>query len=401
MPVFEALFGEYEFAESNPVSITISAFLASLQGRELDEASDAEVLEDVYASVRRRAAMVSSDAAKQQLIRDLYEKFFKVAFKATSEKMGIVYTPNEVVNYILYATDRLLQKEFGQRLSDEGVNILDPFTGTGTFIVNLLQDEELMPADKLSLKYRDEIWCNEILLLAYYIATINIEYAYHSRVPEKYVPFEGAVLTDTFQMYEEGDSLDLEMFTDNTERILEEMEAPIHVIVGNPPYSIGQKDANDNNKNIDYKTLDSRIGDTYAKGSVAGLKKGLYDQYIRAFRWATDRIAERGIVSFVTNGGWLDAQAMDGFRKCLVEEFNSIYVFNLRGNQRTQGEESRKEGGKIFGSGSRAPIAITMLVKNPASGEHGAIHYHDIGDYLDREMKLAIIASAINGEPFE
>lgn len=401
MPVFEALFGEYEFAKSNPVSITIDSFLSSLQEQKLNEDSDVEVLEDVYASVRRRAAMVTSDAAKQQLIRDLYEKFFKVAFKATSEKMGIVYTPNEVVNYILHATDRLLQKEFGQRLSDEGVNILDPFTGTGTFIVNLLQDEELMPADKLSLKYRDEIWCNEILLLAYYIATINIEYAYHSRVPEKYVPFVGAVLTDTFQMYEEGDSLDLEMFTDNTERILEEMEASIHVIVGNPPYSIGQKDANDNNKNVDYKTLDSRIGDTYAKGSAAGLKKGLYDQYIRAFRWATDRIAERGIVSFVTNGGWLDAQAMDGFRKCLVEEFNSIYVFNLRGNQRTQGEQSRKEGGKIFGSGSRAPIAITMLVKNPASEEHGAIHYHDIGDYLDREMKLAIIASAINGEPFE
>ena len=196
--------------------------------------------------------------------------------------MGIVYTPNEVVNYILHATDRLLQKEFGQRLSDEGVNILDPFTGTGTFIVNLLQVEELMPADKLSLKYRDEIWCNEILLLAYYIATINIEYAYHSRVPEKYVPFVGAVLTETFQMYESREYVDLEMFTDNTERILEEMEASIHVIVGNPPYSIGQKDANDNNKNVDYKTLDSRIGDTYAKGSAAGLKKGLYDQYIRA-----------------------------------------------------------------------------------------------------------------------
>lgn len=401
MPVFEALFGEYEFAKSNPVSITINAFLVSLQGRELDEASDAEVLEDVYASVRRRAAMVSSDAAKQQLIRDLYEKFFKVAFKATSDKMGIVYTPDEVVNYILHATNRLLQKEFGQQLSDPGVNILDPFTGTGTFIVNLLQDEELMPADKLPTKYRGEIWCNEILLLAYYIATINIEYAYHSRMPNEYVPFEGAVLTDTFQMHEAGDSLDVEMFMDNTERILREMETPIHVIVGNPPYSAGQKSENDNNANQVYPTLDEQIRQKYVEKSEARLSKGAYDMYIRAFRWATDRIGSRGIIAFVTNGGWLDAQAMDGFRKCLVEEFNSIYVFNLRGNQRTQGEQSRKEGGKIFGSGSRAPIAITMLVKNPSSEEHGVIHYHDIGDYLDREAKLSIVASAIDGEPFE
>lgn len=401
MPVFEALFGEYEFAKSNPVSITINAFLVSLQGRELDEASDAEVLEDVYASVRRRAAMVSSDAAKQQLIRDLYEKFFKVAFKATSDKMGIVYTPDEVVNYILHATNRLLQKEFGQQLSDPGVNILDPFTGTGTFIVNLLQDEELMPADKLPTKYRGEIWCNEILLLAYYIATINIEYAYHSRMPNEYVPFEGAVLTDTFQMHEAGDSLDVEMFMDNTERILREMETPIHVIVGNPPYSAGQKSANDNNANMHYPALDARIGKTYAMGVKATNINSLYDSYIRAFRWASDRICRRGLVAFVTNGGWLDAQAMAGFRKCLVEEFNSIYVFNLRGNQRTQGEQSRKEGGKIFGSGSRAPIAITMLVKNPSSEERGVIHYHDIGDYLDREAKLSIVASAIDGESFE
>lgn len=404
MPVFEALFGEYEFAKSNPVSITIDSFLSSLQTRQLGEASDAEVLEDVYASVRRRATMVTSDAARQQLIRDLYEKFFKVAFKATSEKMGIVYTPNEIVDYMLHATNRLLQKEFGQSLSDEGVNILDPFTGTGTFIVNLLQDEELMPADKLLMKYKNEIWCNEILLLAYYIATINIEYAYHSRMPESdYEPFEGAVLTDTFQMHEKGDTIDDRVFMDNTERILREMKTPINVIIGNPPYSAGQKNANDNNQKMIYKTLDGRIAATYvAKIEVSStLKRSLYDQYIRAFRWASDRIKERGIVAFVTNGSWLDNQAMDGFRKSLVEEFSSIYVFNLRGNQRTQGEQSRKEGGKIFGSGSRAPIAITLLVKNPDSNEHGVIHYHDIGDYLDREAKLSIVASAVDGEPFE
>lgn len=402
LPIFDALFSGAEFASSNPVSIAMESMVETLRRYGIETNSEKRELAELYSSVRLRAEGVRTDGGRQKIIKELYEKFFSQAFKATSEKMGIVYTPNEVVNYILHATDRLLQKEFGQRLADPGVNILDPFTGTGTFIVNLLQDEELMPDDRLPLKYKSEVWCNEILLLAYYIATINIEYAYHSRIPGEYAPFEGAVLTDTFQMYEDGDPLDLEMFVDNTERILKEMETPIHVIVGNPPYSSGQNNANDSNQNTVYPTLIKRIQTTYGAKSKNGSKKmALYDSYIEAFRWASDRIGERGIVSFVTNGGWLDAQAMDGFRKCLVDEFSSIYVFNLRGNQRTQGEQSRKEGGKIFGSGSRAPIAITMLVKNPQSEEHGAIHYHDIGDYLSREEKLGIVASAINGEPFE
>ncbi|WP_443657489.1 type ISP restriction/modification enzyme [Ellagibacter isourolithinifaciens] len=267
--------------------------------------------------------------------------------------------------------------------------------------MNLLQDEELIPTEKLPNKYANEIYCNEILLLAYYIAAINIEHAYHSRMPQEYVPFEGGVLTDTFQMHEDGDTIDAKVFSENTERILRQMETPIDVVVGNPPYSAGQKNANDNNQNMSYPTLDAKIAGTYAARGSATNKNSLYDQYIRAFRWASDRIENKGIVSFVTNGGWLDGQAMDGFRKTLVDEFSSIYVFNLRGNQRTQGEQSRKEGGKIFGSGSRTPVAITILVKNPDSKEHGVIRYHDIGDYLTREEKLSIVASSVSGEPFE
>lgn len=401
LPVFDALFSEAEFAKSNPVSIAMESMVETLRGYGIETDAEKRELAELYTSVRLRAEAIRSDAGKQKIIKELYEKFFSQAFKATSEKMGIVYTPNEVVSYILHATDRILRKEFGKHLADEGVRILDPFTGTGTFIVNLLQDEGLVPADKLPGKYANEIFCNEILLLAYYIATINIEHAYHSRMPERYVPFEGGVLTDTFQMHEDGDTIDAEVFAKNTERILRQMETPIDVIVGNPPYSAGQKNANDNNQNMSYPTLDAKISSTYASGTSATLKTSLYDQYIRAFRWASDRIESKGIVSFVTNGGWLDGQAMDGFRKTLVNEFNSIYVFNLRGNQRTQGEQSRKEGGKVFGSGSRTPVAITILVKNPDSDEHGVIRYHDIGDYLTREEKLSIVASAIPGEPFE
>ena len=399
LPVFEALFAGAEFASSNPVSIAMEGMVETLRGYGIETDSERRELAELYSSVRLRAEGVRTDGGRQKIIKELYEKFFSQAFKATSEKMGIVYTPNEVVDYILHATDRLMHREFGQSLADPGVNILDPFTGTGTFVVNLIQDEELMPDDKLPLKYGSEIFCNEILLLAYYIATINIEHAYHSRIPGDYAPFEGAVLTDTFQMYEEGDPIDLGTFVDNTERILREMETPINVIIGNPPYSAGQKSENDNAKNLAYPSLDGKIRSTYAERSKATLKNALYDSYIRAFRWASDRIGNRGVVSFVTNGGWLEGGSMDGFRKSLVDEF--IYVFNLRGNQYTQGEQSRKEGGKIFGSGSRAAIVITMLVKNPDSDEHGAIHYHDIGDYLTRDEKLSIVREAAQGEAFD
>lgn len=401
LPVFDALFSEAEFAKSNPVSIAMESMVAALRGYGIETESEKRELAELYSSVRLRAEAIRSDAGKQKIIKELYEKFFSQAFKATSEKMGIVYTPNEVVNYILHATDRILRKEFGKCLADEGVRILDPFTGTGTFVVNLLQDEELIPTEKLPNKYANEIYCNEILLLAYYIATINIEHAYHSRMPQEYVPFEGGVLTDTFQMHEDGDTIDAKVFAENTERILRQMETPIDVIVGNPPYSAGQKNANDNNQNMSYPTLDAKIAATYAARGSATNKNSLYDQYIRAFRWASDRIEDKGIVSFVTNGGWLDGQAMDGFRQALVDEFNSIYVFNLRGNARTSGEQRRKEKDNVFGQGTRTPVAITILVKNPDSSEHGVIRYHDIGDYLTREEKLSIVASSVESESFE
>lgn len=271
------------------------------------------------------------------------------------------------------------------------MHILDPFAGTGTFVTRLLQSGLIKP-EELAHKYRHEIHANELVLLAYYIAAINIEATYHSLTGGEYVPFEGILLTDTFQMYEKDDLVDA-LLVDNSARRKRQKQLNIRVIVGNPPYSVGQKSENDNNDNVQYPTVDARIRDTYAARSDATLSKGLYDSYIRAIRWASDRVGSAGIIGFVTNAGWLEANTADGLRLCLAEEFSDIYVFHLRGNQRTSGETSRKEGGKIFGSGSRAPIAISLLVKNQRAAESGRIFLHDIGDYLSREDKLDKITS--------
>lgn len=401
LPVFDALFGDYAFADTNPVSVAIGKFLDALRGHGVGDLDDGDQrsLDELYASVRRRASFCRTDSNRQALIKDLYNDFFSKAFTRTSEKLGIVYTPIEIVDYILHATDRALRREFGKSIADRGVHVLDPFSGTGSFMAQLVSDPELVPADRLPWKYAHELHSNEILLLAYYIMAVNVEYAYHSRVGGEYVPFDGAVLTDTFQMDEQEDQLDLGMFVENSERVLRQQETPIRVIVGNPPYSAGQKKANDNNKNENYPTLKRRIEATYASGSNSSLNKALYDSYIEAFRWASDRIGDEGLVCFVSNAGWLRSEAGAGVRRCFSEEFSSIYVFDLLGNARTQGEERRKQAGNVFGMGTRTPVAITMLVKNPNSGEHGVIRYHCVGEYLTQQQKLSAVASCIDRDP--
>lgn len=387
-PVFEALFEGYSFAQNNPVSQAMQAVLDTLNEHSLEK--EAESLQKFYDSVKRRAAGIDRAEAKQKIIVDLYDKFFRKAFPKMTERLGIVYTPVEVVDFIIHSVNEVLQSEFGQTLGSKGVHILDPFTGTGTFITRVLQSGLIKP-EELEHKYRHEIHANEIVLLAYYIAAINIEAAYHGVAGGDYVPFEGICLTDTFQLYEQERDLISELMVDNSNRRTRQKELDIRVIVGNPPYSIGQKNENDNADNVAYPRLDARIRETYAKRSKATTAKALYDSYIRAIRWASDRIGDAGVVAFVSNAGWLDANTADGLRLCLADEFASIHVFHLRGNQRTSGERSRREGGKIFGSGSRTPVAIALLVKNPAAKKHSQIYVHDIGDYLTREEKLAII----------
>jgi predicted helicase len=386
-PVFETLFEGHKFTAENPVSRAMQRVLDVLNEANLDKES--RDLEKFYASVKMRSQGITDPQAKQKLIVELYDKFFRRAFPRTTEKLGIVYTPVEIVDFIIHSVNEVLQSEFGQTLGSPGVHIIDPFTGTGTFITRLLQSGLIAP-EEMEHKFRNEIHANEIVLLAYYIAAINIEAVYHGLQGGDYVPFEGICLTDTFQMYESDDLISHYM-PDNSERRKRQKATDIRVIVGNPPYSAGQGSANDNNANVAYPTLDGRIRDTYAARSTATLKNSLYDSYIRAFRWASDRIGDAGVMAYVTNAGWVDGNAADGMRACLADEFSDLYIFHLRGNQRTSGELSRREGGKIFGSGSRAPIAISVLVKNPNAVERGRIHFHDIGDYLDQKQKLAII----------
>jgi predicted helicase len=411
-PVFDALFEGYSFVKNNPISKSMQTMLDLLEDQSFDK--DAETLDKFYESVRMRAAGIDNAEGKQRIIIELYDKFFKTAFPKMVEQLGIVYTPVEVVDFVIHSVNDVLKKEFGRSVTDENVHILDPFTGTGTFMTRLLQSGLIEQKD-LERKYKNELHANELVLLAYYIATINIENAFHDATDdpndgigkEKYIPFDGIVLTDTFQLGETDNSEKMfsEMFPQNSERVAKQKKAPLRVIIGNPPYSIGQKSANDNAQNESYPLLDEKIAATYAKKSNAGLNKSLYDAYIKAFRWSSDRLDSEngGVIAFVTNGAWLDGNSTDGFRKSLEQEFDSIYVFNLRGNQRTSGELSRKEGGKIFGSGSRTPISVTLLIKNPnKTQEKATIHYHDIGDYLSREEKLSIVKKfgSINNIPW-
>lgn len=405
-PVFDALFEDYAFSEHNPVSQVMDRMLTVLDGYNLD--SETAQLENFYRSVRVRAEGITSAAGKQKIITELYERFFKLAFPRVAESLGIVYTPMEVVDFILRAVNDALGEHFGASISDEGVHVLDPFTGTGTFIVRLLQSG-LIDQQDLLRKYTQELHANEILLMAYYIAAINIEATFHALQQDQarergedadavgYESFAGIVLTDTFQMTEDGDALDERMFTSNSDRVVEQNALDIRVIVGNPPYSVGQTSGNDNNANLKYPTLDASIRDTYAKLSTATNKNSLYDSYIRAIRWASNRVLKSdhgGIICYVSNGGYIDGNTADGLRKTLNREFHDIYVFNLRGNQRTAGEQSRKEGGKIFDAGSRNTVAILLLIKRPGTVADSTLHYKDIGDYLTRDEKLTTVDGA-------
>lgn len=395
-PVFDAMFKDSNFTEHNPVSLAMQNILA-----QLDESSAFENertgLEKFYDSVRARVKSIDNAEAKQKIILELYDNFFRNAFPRVADRLGIVFTPVPVVDYILRSADAALRLEFGKSLSDEGVSILEPFVGTGTFVTRLLQSGLIKPED-LHRKYTQELFANEIVLLSYYIAAINIESVYAEEaakqgVEQGYVPFEGIALTDTFQLNEDDGKMESNgFFPENHERVKRQKNAPIKVIVMNPPYSAGQTSANDNNQNQKYPTLDASISDTYVKHSTGTNKTSLYDSYIRGIRWATNRIKDDGVIAFVSNGSFIDGTSADGIRKTFANEFSRIFIYNLRGNARTSGEQRRKEGGNIFKEGSRALVSIAVLIKNSAYTGTAEIQYRDIGDYLTREQKLDILS---------
>ena len=395
-PVFDALFGEAAAASRNTVSQGMQMVLDVLQPAEIDR--EAESLDAFYESVRRRVEGAATAEARQRIVVELYDKFFRNAFPRLTQRLGIVYTPVEIVDFILHSVQHVLHEEFGAKLGDAGVHVLDPFTGTGTFITRLIQSG-ILSGDEIVRKYGGddrlpELHANEIVLLAYYIASVNIETAFQGATGAEYQPFDGICLTDTFAMGE-GDDLFAAIFPHNSRRRDRQNKLDIRVIVGNPPWSAGQRSSADDNPNVSYPVLEARVAETYAARSTATLKNSLYDMYKMAIRWASDRIGDQGVIAFVTNGSWIDGNADSGIRACLAEEFTSVHVVNLRGNARTSGERRRAEGDNAFDQGSRAPVAITILVRSPkAKHERCRILYRDIGDYLTREQKLSLLTES-------
>ena len=409
-PVLDELFRGYPFTEKNAIASAMTKMLERLDANGLTRTNDE--LKGFYQSVGFRMENVSSVSDRQKVIVDLFDRFFKVAFPKQQDKLGIVYTPIEVVDFMTHSVNDILKQEFGCTFSTHGVHVLDPFTGTGTFIARLLTSGLIAPED-LDYKYEHDLHAFEILPLAYYIASINIE-SVHNELYQKqhngealpvdaYKANDITVLTDTFSSITTQTELtELTTLSDNIKRRKAVESMDLRVIIGNPPYSVGQESQNDDNQNESYPELDARIAETYVEkaGKITN-KNSLYDSYIRAFRWASDKIKDRGVVAFVTNAGWIDSASANGMRRCLQEEFSSVYVFHLKGNARTSGEQRQKEAGNIFGGGSRAPIAITILVKNPDVAEQGQIHFACVDDYLSREEKLqqlATFGSVLNPE---
>ena len=389
-PFFRIIFANYHFVSINPVAIALDNLRHDLAEFGLeDETRD---LRGFYESLRLHSHSVDNTEGRQRLLLEL------------AERLGIVHTPVEIADFILHSADEILRDEFGRNLSDEDVHVLDPFTGTGTFIARLIQSDIIQASD-LERKYHKELHANEIDLLAYYIAAANIEEAFRGQRGEisSYEPFEGIILTDTFKLNtgETPTYFPRRWLLDNNERTDNQQNLPIQIIIGNTPWSTRQRRVPDDNPNAAHLALEQRIRETYAEYSTATLTIALYDTYKMAIRWASDRLDEQGIIAFVTNGSWIDSNVDSGVRACLVEEFSSIYILNLRGNARTFGEQRRIEGGNVFGSSSRAPVTITILVKNPNTTHEGCkIHYRDIGDYLTREEKLEALHEAVSIRSF-
>lgn len=378
--LFTTIFDDASFLKFNIIAKELEGVINTVLTREVRKNQLSEI-RHYYQTLNATAATIVDHNEKQKFLKTVYENFYKVYNPKGADRLGVVYTPNEIVRFMVESVDYLLEKHFHKNLHDKGVDILDPATGTGTFITDII---DYIPPQYLADKYQTELHANEVSILPYYIANLNIEYTYHHKMG-KYVEFENICFVDTLDNVEaltySGKQQPLFGFnSENTKRIKKQNERKISVIIGNPPYNANQQNFNDFNKNRDYPEIDKRIKDTFVKHSTAQKTK-VYDMYARFYRWAMDRVDKDGIIAFVTNNSFINSRTYDGFRKCVVEEFNEIWIIDLKGNARTAGKQRKKEAGNVFDDAIRVGISICFLVKNTEK-TGCTIYYNSINDYV-------------------
>ena len=389
--LFRTVFDKSDFTRRNVIANEIENVIDALTSQSFSRDSFLQSLDRFYLAIEHNAATINDFSRKQAFLNTVYEQFFQGFSVKVADTHGIVYTPQPIVDFMVKSVNQILRIEFNRSLSDAGVHIIDPFVGTGNFIVRIMRE---ISGFALADKYRSELHCNEVMLLPYYIASMNIEHQF-LEMTGHYQPFEKICLVDTFA-HVDDEQLDISYFTEeNANRVQEQKDTPMFVVIGNPPYNMGQVNENDNNKNRKYKTMDKRVRDTYTADSKATLRNKLSDPYVKAIRWASDRIGEEGIVAVVTNNGFLDGLAFDGMRKHLEQDFTKIYHIDLKGNARTSGERRRKEGGNIFDDQIRVGIGISFFIrKSRSKSERAGVWIYSIDDYLKARDKQKILSES-------
>ena len=384
--IFRTVFDNPDFTRRNIIAREIENVIEVLIRNAFSRDAFLKPLNPFYIAIENAATLCKDFSQKQQFLNTVYEQFFQGFSVEVADTHGIVYTPQPIVDFMVNSVAHILETEFDRSLSDTGVHIIDPFVGTGNFIVRLMQD---IRATTLAEKYHNELHCNEILLLPYYIASLNIEHEFFQRT-QTYRPFEGIALADTFELLEEQQA---RLFTqENTERVDRQKAADMFVVIGNPPYNIHQANENDNNKNRKYQVMDALLRETYSQDSKATNKNALSDPYVKAILWASKRIGKEGVVAVVTNNGFLDGIAFDGMRKHLAQDFTKIYHIDLKGNARTSGERRRKEGGNVFDDQIRVGVGISFFIKKAgATSEPAEVWIYSVDDYLKAREKQTLL----------
>ena len=393
--IFRTVFNNSAFTRRNIIAREIENVVDALIRQAFSREEFLKPLDRFYIAIEQAAMLCQDLSQKQHFLNTFYEKFFQGFSEDVADTHGIVYTPQPIVDFMVKSVAHILETEFGRSLSDTGVHIIDPFVGTGNFIVRLMQD---IQGTVLEEKYRHELHCNEVMLLPYYIASLNIEQEFFQRTGT-YLPFEGIALADTFELLEQEQG---ELFTrENTERVKKQKAADMFVVIGNPPYNMGQINENDNNKNRTYETMDDRVAETYVKDSKATLRNKLYDPYVKAIRWASDRIEQEGIVAFVTNNGFLDRMAFDGMRKHLAADFDAIYILDLGGNVR----QNPKLSGTVHNVfGIQVGVSINLFIKrNEAKTDIRPVEicYARVDEFWRKEEKYNHLNSNQNYQNIE